>query len=428
VWRCVEALASSERFAVDASDTLYLYRAGVYGDRAHRSLGQRITALLDGWKLPGLWTSQLVTEAANRLAIDAPELEERPRWGVLNVRNGLLDWPTRVLRPHDPDYRTTIQLPIRYDPQATCPAWERFVGEVWPADCVAAGVPWQLAALLLCPTKSVQQAVLLTGEGANGKSTMLRAYRALLGRQNTAGISLHRLEADRFAAARLQGKLANICPDLPSEHLASTSVFKALTDGDDSVHAEVKYGRQWDLYPFCRLVFSANHLPRSNDSSHAFFRRWLVLPFERQFEPGVAGTRPRETLDAELADPHELSGVLNRALDVLSAVQVRGIAETPSMRAAWLEFRATTDPVAIWLDAETRDDPAASTPCRLVRVAYQQACRREGRPVPSDTAFGLAVKRLRPKLALTRHVIGNRQEWHYDGLALAQPVAQPVSP
>jgi len=47
------------------------------------------------------------------------------------------------------------------------------------------------------------------------------------------------LEADRFSAARLYGKLANICPDLPSDRLSSSAIFKAIT-GCDRITAEFK--------------------------------------------------------------------------------------------------------------------------------------------------------------------------------------------
>jgi putative DNA primase/helicase len=426
---CADALGSYERFASDAGDRLHVYRSGVYRCNAERFVGREVQRLLDGWKLGGLWSTHLVAEVCAYLALAAPTLEERPRADVLNVGNGLVEVATNppTLRPHDPDYLTDLQVPVRFDPQATCPAWERFMGEVFPVDCVAAGTPWQLAALLLLPTKRVQRAVLLTGVGSNGKSTVLRAYRALLGRQNTCALSLHQIEQDRFAGARLAGKLANICPDLPTTHLESSSAFKTIVDGDDGLSVQHKFQRPFDLYPFCRLVFSANHPPRSADSSEAFFRRWLVIPFARQFDEGAAGTRDRDALDAELADPRELSGVLNKAFDVLPALRRHGITQTPSMQEAWSEFRAATDPLAVWLDQETVDDPQAVTPRVLVRQAYRDACRRDGRPVLSDTAFGLGLKRFRPQVRGEQRHIAGRDQWCYGGLGLRQPAASAPS-
>ena len=114
------------------------------------------------------------------------------------------------------------------------------------------------------------------------------------------------IEADRFAVSRLVGKLANVCPDLPSSDLVGTSMFKALTGGD-RVTAEYKYRDSFDFEPFARLIFSANSLPRSGDMSSAFYRRWIVVPFERTFEEGTRGHVPSKELDARLSNPSELS-------------------------------------------------------------------------------------------------------------------------
>lgn len=80
------------------------------------------------------------------------------------------------------------------------------------------------------------------------------------------------------------GKLANICPDLPSKHLEETSIFKQITGGD-TVSAEYKFKDSFDYVPFARLVFSANEPPRSDDAGYAFTQRWVVVPFLRTSEP-----------------------------------------------------------------------------------------------------------------------------------------------
>jgi hypothetical protein len=43
-------------------------------------------------------------------------------------------------------------------------------------------------------------------------------------------------------------------------------------------------------------------------------------------------------LDAQLSEPAELSGVLNKALDALAAIRIRGgFTESQSMKRAWSE-------------------------------------------------------------------------------------------
>jgi phage/plasmid-associated DNA primase len=215
----------------------------------------------------------------------------------------------------------------------------------------------------------------------------------------------------------LLGKLANICPDLPSTHLIETSVFKAITGGDD-LHAEYKYRESFEFRPYCRLVFSANHVPRSGDASHAFFRRWLVVPFERTFEP--AEQVPREVLDAKLTDPRELSGVLNRALEVLPRVRRKGFTESESMREAWEEFKAMTDPVSVWIENNAVEHADALVPKSLLLAAYNRDCEKQGRAGMTGKAFGQALKRARPQLRDAQRTVYGKLVWCWIGIGLRQ--------
>jgi len=410
-----DAITSEDHFARDAGDKLYRYSDGCYRQYAERYIRRRVKQLLEAWGKADKWSSHKASEVAEYIRADAPELWERPPADEVNVANGILDLRCSEarLRPHDPGYLSPVQIPASYDPDAECPAWDKFVSEVFPEDAVE--LAFELAADLITPSRSAQKAVLLLGEGSNGKSTYLRALTAFLGSTNASGVSLHKLESDRFATARLMGKLANICPDLPSTHLTETSVFKAITGGDD-LHAEYKYRESFEFNPYCRLVFSANHVPRSGDASHAFFRRWLVVPFDRTFEPDEQV--PREELDARLSEPGELSGVLNRALAVLPRIQREGFTESESMRDAWEEFKAMTDPVAVWLENNTVSEANAWVPKSALIAAYNKSAEESGRAGLTAQAFGRAMKRARPEVGEAQRTVGGRQVKCYTGVGL----------
>jgi len=214
--------------------------------------------------------------------------------------------------------------------------------------------------------------------------------------------------------------LANICSDLPSSHLAETSIFKAITGGD-TVLAEYKYRGSFEFVPFARLVFSANHPPCSNDSSNAFFRRWLVVPFTRTFEGGEE--IPRTEMDARLSKPSELSGVLNRALQGLQQVQeTRGLLESMSMASALDGLRMVTDPVAVWLDSHIIEGADLYVAKRELLTAYNASASKAGRPRITETGFGRALHRLRPNLTdAQRTVAGKEGAWVWLGLGLRSP-------
>src|SRR5690606_23240527 len=50
----------------------------------------------------------------------------------INFRNGLLDWKTGELIEHTPDIRSTVQLHTKWNPDAECPEFEKFLASVVP--------------------------------------------------------------------------------------------------------------------------------------------------------------------------------------------------------------------------------------------------------------------------------------------------------
>jgi putative DNA primase/helicase len=365
------------------------------------------------WGLAENWTAHKANEVVEYIRVDRPELWIDPPADTINLLNGLLDVQGRTLRPHDPNFLSTVQLPVAYNPAARCPAWDGFVGQVFPEDSEA--IAWEIPAWLMTPENSIQKAVLLLGEGSNGKSTFLRACVAFIGKLNTAALSLHKIEQDKFAAARLFGKLANICPDLPTAHLSSTSMFKALTGGD-VVSTEYKFKDSFEYAPYCKLIFSANLPPRSDDATHGFFRRWQVIPFARCFEEGAADTKRREDLDAELAAPEELSGVLNKALDALAQIRKRGFSQGQSMHSAWEDFRTATDPLSVWLDQNTVSLPNTMVGQGELIAAFNRYLTDAGKSPMTKTAFGLALKRARKDVTESKRGPKGNQVHVYMGI------------
>lgn len=406
-------LQEGAHFAVDAGGRLHVFEDGRYRPTGEDYIRRAAKPILARAGKAKAWRSAQCDEAARWIATDAPRLWDRPPVDLVNVRNGLLDIRQGVLKPHDPAYLSPVQIEAAFDPKATCPAWDAFVESTLPAD--SKELAWQLCAWLMMAETSIQKAVLLTGEGANGKSVFLRALIAFLGARNVSNVALHRLESDRFSVARLLGRLANIFADLPASALEGTSTFKALVGGDPLM-AEFKHRDAFEFQPFARLLFSANHPPRSPDASAAFFRRWLVIPFERTFSDGASGTMPAALLDEALAHPDELAGVLNRALLYAADLRDRGIVESETTRAALEEFRETTDPLAVWLDRQTVKSAEGVIDCDGLYQGYARACNDSGRPVLSKQAFGRVVRRLRPSVEVKQKSVNGCICWCYAGL------------
>ena len=85
--------------------------------------------------------------------------------------------------------------------------------------------------------------------------------------------------------------------------MESTALFKNLT-GEDRVNVERKNRDPFDVLIWATLIYSANKVFGSADTTEGYMSRWLVIPFPNDF----AGREDRN-LDARLQAPTEMSGL-----------------------------------------------------------------------------------------------------------------------
>jgi putative DNA primase/helicase len=128
-----------------------------------------------------------------------------------------------------------------------------------------------------------EKSIMFLGKGENGKSVCLAYIEYLLGKSNVSHIPLQVLSNDKFATANLDGKLANIFPDLEKNELYHTGVIKTLSSGEP-IQVQKKHGHGYDLVPIATQIFSTNRFPKSYDQNQGFFRRWIIVKWSRDFE------------------------------------------------------------------------------------------------------------------------------------------------
>lgn len=316
---------------------LYVYRDGVYSQggesfarsEIHKALGNqskpdRIDAVIACLKE----STKQAEHELNPYALD-----------LICARNGMVNWRTGELSPHDPKYLCTFKINADFDPRAEDPIVAKFLSDVFPADALA--LAGELLGYLIRPVTHHQKAFMLCGSGANGKSSFLSLTIALLGDENVSRVAIQDFSESRFRTADLHGKLANINPDLPARGLQQTDVFKSIVCGEPVV-VERKNGHPFDLKPTARLLFGANELPKSKDLTNAYFRRWLVIPFVNKFE----GAKADRSIIAKLTTPVALSTVFNYAIAGLKRLEdQQAFTDCPSVTEAGRQYRLMCDNV-----------------------------------------------------------------------------------
>jgi putative DNA primase/helicase len=312
--RLGDEIKSRYIFKTTTSDEeVFFYKDGVYVP------AESFIKELCSQKLEEMETTHRVEETLNYIKyttfVDRKEFNKDKE--LINLKNGIFNLKKMELQPHSPEILMTNQLPVVYKTNADCLLIKEFCSQIVSESDIL--LLQEITGYCLWKDYHIQKAVMLIGDGANGKSTFLSLLKYFLGLENISSVSLQDLIDRRFASAELFGKLANIYADLPDVALLRTGMFKMLTGGD-LIPAEKKFKDMFTYINFAKLIFSTNKIPESKDSSSAFFRRWVMINFPYKFEGEKADKKILEKFITE----GELSGLFNWAIEGLKRLLENG--------------------------------------------------------------------------------------------------------
>ena len=109
-----------------------------------------------------------------------PEYLDRDPWRF-NVMNGTLDLRTGKLHPHRREDLITKLALVEYDPDAECPTWWKFLKRIFQDNFRLIEYVQKAVGYAMTGDTREQKIFMPYGTGANGKSTMLEVFLALLG-------------------------------------------------------------------------------------------------------------------------------------------------------------------------------------------------------------------------------------------------------
>lgn len=204
--------------------------------------------------------------------------------GKLNCKNGVIDILKGDLIPHNPKMGFQYVLPYDFDLNTTSEFFIDWLAEVMQNRDELMDALLDMMAYCLWPTYDDHVFCYLTGEGANGKGTLLHILQALLGKDNFTSVSIPQLGQNRFAPAALEGKLANLSEESSGYEMSfeEMNIIKNLSAGGE-IFAERKGVQGFTFHNRAKMIFSANKTPRFKEQGHAIRRRLLVIPFDHTF-------------------------------------------------------------------------------------------------------------------------------------------------
>lgn len=267
----------------------------------------------------------------------------------VNFQNGVLDLDTMRFGPHSQDYGFRYVLSYDYDQNAVAPQFERFMLEVMDGRKDLVDVLLEYAGYSFSnDTCWAQKALIMTGEGSNGKSTFMDVLKELAGAENYSSLTLGDIK-NEASRRMLEGKLFNLAEETPTYAMAESSLFKNLVSGGETT-IKVLYKQPYTITNKAKLMFACNELPKTRDTTRGFFRRLIIVPFDRKF----IGKKKDPFIKNKLLS--ELPGIFNLVVNGYRTLK----AQEAFTRSAAIErelrvYRKELDSVKAWYDDCVKD-------------------------------------------------------------------------
>lgn len=308
---------------------------------------------------------------------------------LIAFKNGIYNIDTGELIDFSPEYIITNKIDHNFNPNAYSELVDKTFNKLACNDKSIRALLEEAIGYCFYRRNELRKSFILTGDKKNGKSTFLAMLKELLGDENTAALDLGEL-AERFSSASLFGKLANIGDDIGDEFIANPATFKKIVSGD-RIKGENKGQKEFFFNPYCKLLFSANNIPRIKDKSGAVLDRLVIIPFDARFS--------REDPDFDPYIKYKL--IQEDALEYLVLLGIAGLkrvlqnqAFTKSTKVTQSieEYEETNNPILLFFK-EVDYDEIVNEPTKEVYRKYNEFCLVNSFNPMSNIEFSKQIKR-----------------------------------
>jgi len=304
---------------------------------------------------------------------------------LFNVANGTLNLKTGELQPHDKQDLISKKSHIKFDPDAKCEEWDKFLHKVMGEDQELIKYLRRILGYLLTGDTSEQKFFFLYGGGRNGKSTFLEVIGYIIGeyadttpmntfmQQKNEGISndIAGLKGSRFVSAQ----------ETEKGRAFAESKIKQLTGGD-TIKARFLHREFFEYTPQFKIFIAGNHKPTINETKEAIWNRIRPIPFTVRIEDHERDTHLKEKLIAEAP------GILNWMLEGCLNWLENGLQCPSSVTSATQEYREEMDVVQRFLNDCFSINPLAKVSFKEIYAKFKIWAHDNGENEMSGKALG----------------------------------------
>lgn len=274
----------------------------------------------------------------------------------IKLRNGVLVEDNVI--QYNPGF-TPFYLDVMYMPNAYDKKVDEFLDFISNDKEDIRKVLEEIIGHMLLVSKFPHKAFILTGIGANGKSTFIEMLSAFAG--NLAShIDIEQFN-DGTSLASLVGKIVNIADDIDAIYMEKTKIFKTIASGN-TISVRAIYGKPFDLKNTATLIFTANEVPTFKDKSYGLERRLCIVPFENRVKNRIYN------IDELLSTDNAKSYILNLGLKGIKRIYENGceISYSQTIEEVTKEYKLDNDSVLAYINEYSSIDG------NLVSEVYDQ--------------------------------------------------------
>lgn len=362
------------------NNQLHIYRNGIYVE----GQSEIEAAMIE--HIPNL-TRAKRTEITSYLDILIRKNIKPNNANLIAFKNGIYDLDTEEMREFSPDIIITNKIDYNYIPNAYNELADKTLDKLACGDKAVRALLEEAIGYCFYRRNELRKSFILTGDKKNGKSTYLAVLKELLGDENTASLDLNEL-GDRFSSSSLFGKLANIGDDIADDFISNPAIFKKIVSGD-WIKGENKGQKEFFFKPYCKLLFSANNIPRIKDKSGAVLDRLVIVPFDAKFSKDDPDFDPY--IKYKLIQEDSLEYLIQLGVKGLKRVlDNQAFTESEKVTASINEYKETNNPILLFFKEDIK---IINEPTSEVYKKYNEFCLANSFTPMSNIEFSKQVKK-----------------------------------
>ena len=366
----------NEESIIRLNNVLHVYVDGVYSNRQidiESVMIKHLPQLSQAKRRETLAYLEIIAETKHAAPVN-----------YIALKNGIYDLETDQIIPFSPDIIIKNKIPHAFNPNAYDEVTDKTLDKITCHNPELRMLLEEMIGYIMLRRNELGKAFILTGSGSNGKSTLIDMIKHFLGADNYSSLALNEL-GQRFKTAEVYGKLANLGDDISSQYIDDNAIFKKLVTGE-TVNVERKGKDPFDFNNYAKMIFSANVLPRINDTTDGLMRRLIIIPFNAKFSAEDEDFDP--FIKDKLLTDSAMEYLLKIALEGLKRVLKNNKFTQPEIVKKQLrEYERMNNPLLVFLEENKIENESTKD----VYLNYNSWCHSNGFKPLSQIQFSREI-------------------------------------